>query len=358
MSAPTEGSNSLMKAHGRSLLSWTLAALAALAFATPAPAAADDDAAATSDDSLKASTAPPWNPPGAINARRPWEQVVLFPGRVVSLPLVGLGFLTDAAMLNLERTDLLTKISFTAKQFSERSGISVRPAHIETRTGVGGALVVGTPFLGGALRNRIKAETDITHREYHQTTLSMLGRPARLDYSYAWSPEERFYGVGFGTPEDNASAYAWQTEAVRGSFRWAWNRDDENSPPRTELNGWIGPRTAVTRTGRDQRVLSWDERYPEIAAPTLNRRVEHLIYGASFQTDWRTGVHRWTEGWRVKVSGERYDRPQPLTALKIGRPTGAQFSRFVAETEAGFSFMRDPRTVRFLVRVVDQGVTS
>src|SRR5205085_2183159 len=42
-------------------------------------------------DSLAATADPPWNPPSAMPPRRPWEQAVLLPGRIVSLPLVGVG---------------------------------------------------------------------------------------------------------------------------------------------------------------------------------------------------------------------------------------------------------------------------
>ena len=343
----------MLKLAGRTLILLLLFMLVGLAIGTFTPVARAAD-----DDSLAATTEVPWNPERPINARRPWEQAVLLPGRIVSLPLVGLGRLTDMAFLNLERTDLLTKVAFTARQFSERSGFTVRPAHFETRTGFGGAAALNTPFLRGGLRNRLRAETALTLREYHRTTLSVMGRPARLDYQYDWRPEERFYGVGLYTSEDSVSAFAWQTETVRASVRWAWNRDNEESDPRTEINFWTGPRSAVTRTGRDQRAPSFDTQFPELADLTLNRRIDHFIYGASFQTDWRTGAQRWSKGWRVKVEGERYDRPVHFLALKSGQMRGAQFSRFLGETEFGFSFMRDPRTLRFLVRVLDQGATS
>src|SRR6185436_10051142 len=56
---------------------------------TPAATAA---AAAVPDTSLAASTAPPWNPPAPIGASEAWETAVRTPGIILSLPLVGLGY--------------------------------------------------------------------------------------------------------------------------------------------------------------------------------------------------------------------------------------------------------------------------
>lgn len=340
------------------LHSGTACALALAFVLTPATAAIAPGARAATPDSLEATSAPPWNPPGPVAARRGWERAVLMPGRIATLPLSGLGYLTDHALLNIERMNLFSRASVTAREISERSGIRVRPANFETRSGLGLGATFDTPFLGGGLRNRLRAEMGLTLREYHRTVLSAQGRPARLEYGYDWRPEERFYGIGFNTSEDSATAYAAQREWVRGSVGWAWNRDTDSSPPRTAIRAWAGSRTAVIRTGREEKVPSFDARFPDLAPGRLNHRVDHLIYGVSFSSDWRTGIQRWTGGWRVHVLGERYDRPLRWTALKSAEPRGAQFTRFVAETETGFSFHRDPRTVRVLLRVVDHGVTA
>lgn len=341
-----------MKVAGRwPRRSIVLACFASLLAAAPATAA-------TASDSLKATTLAPWNPPGPVHARRFWERAVLLPGRIATLPLSGLGYLTDHALLNIERLNLFGRATYAARHLSERSGIKLRAADFETRSGLGGAVIFTTPFLGGTLRNRLRAETALTVREYHRTVFGIQGHPGLLQYGYEWRPEERFYGIGLATSEDSATAYAAQHEFVRYVLRWAWNRADAASDPRTEIRLWAGPRTAVTRTGREETIPSFDTRFGDVAASVLDRRVDHLVYGVSFSTDWRTGVQRWTGGWRFHVLGERYDRPVPWLALKSGRPEGAQFTRFVAETETGVSFMRDPRSLRFLVRVVDHGVTS
>ncbi|MEO5616320.1 MAG: hypothetical protein ABIS67_00970 [Candidatus Eisenbacteria bacterium] len=369
-----------MKADGRSIRKISLLVLIVLTLGGPgvdSPAAETDStsgavaiaaqagtlagagtSAAGGTDGLKASTGIPWNPSGPLSRRRAWEQVVLLPGRIVTLPLSGLGYLTDQTLGFVEGTALLAKVSGAARVVPERFGVNIKPAQLGARTGLGATLGLRTPFLGGTFKNRIRADFSMTTRQYNRTLVTIQGRPAQLQYGYDWRPEERFYGVGIATPEDSAAAYASQSEFMRVAARWAWNRDTENAPPRTEVNMWGGPRTTVTRTGREDGTASFGDRFPGLAASTLNYRVEHLIYGGSFSTDWRAGKERWSRGWRVRVQGERYDRPNKLTALRIGRSRGAQFTRLVYETETGFSFRRDPRTLRFLVRVMDQSISS
>jgi hypothetical protein len=369
-----------MKTHGCSMgpLSFLLFAGIALAGHGPVASATEADGALEADpqvaptsttaelaattgaspNGLEASSAVPWNPPGPVSRRRGWERAILLPGHIATLPLSGLGYLTDQALLYVEGTGLMARASFAARALPERTGISLAPARLGSRTGLGATVGLRTIFLGGILRNRLRADFSFTSRQYNQTLVTVQGRPARLEYGYEWRPRERFHGVGLETTEERVSAYASQSEFVRGSMRIAWNRDTEQSRPRTEVNLWAGPRMTVTRTGREPGTASFEVRFPELASPTLDDRIEHLIYGGSFSTDWRVGSQRWAGGWRTKVQGERYDRPNALTALRIGGARGAQFTRLEYETETGFSFMRDPRTVRFLVRVVDQSVTS
>src|SRR6185503_10106584 len=151
----------------------------------------------------------------------------------------------DYALLHMEETAILQRVAFTARRFSERSGFTLKAPTFEARSGIGETVVLNTPFLGGALRNRARAEFNMTTHEYNRTLLSIQGRPARIEYGYDWRPRERFYGIGLGSVRDTATSYATQTEHVRGSVRWAWNRDTEESPPRTEINAWVGPRTAI-----------------------------------------------------------------------------------------------------------------
>src|SRR5580765_588632 len=95
--------------------SWWLLALVVLAAPARAdPASVDgslqpgarrsvgDSTVTAGSDNLAPTSDVPWNPPRAVSPRRPWEQAVLLPGRIVSLPLVGLGGVMRHSMLYLE----------------------------------------------------------------------------------------------------------------------------------------------------------------------------------------------------------------------------------------------------------------
>src|SRR5262245_11911421 len=65
------------------------------------------DAATVRDArSLAPTTAPPWNPPEPMSRRRRWERIVDTPGHVLSLPLAGLGRMTESAMTFVEGSNL------------------------------------------------------------------------------------------------------------------------------------------------------------------------------------------------------------------------------------------------------------
>src|SRR5262249_54032478 len=81
--------------------------------ASDAPTASDANGGRGDAADLAPSTAPPWNPSAAVPRRKTWENVVLFPGRVISLPLSGLGRLTDRALLQGEQSGLVpTRVGF------------------------------------------------------------------------------------------------------------------------------------------------------------------------------------------------------------------------------------------------------
>src|SRR5215471_8189383 len=62
-------------------------------------AASTTDADTVSDArSLAATTAPPWNPPEPLDPRRGWERMMLMPGHLLTLPLAGLGRMTESTL--------------------------------------------------------------------------------------------------------------------------------------------------------------------------------------------------------------------------------------------------------------------
>ena len=101
---------------------------------------------ATSDSvSLAPMSEAPWNPPGTVSPRLPWEQVVLLPGRIVSLPLVGLGAVTRHSMFYLESRGRIP-IAPGAPRAKIAPMIGFEVLGLGDRTGLGGAVAV-TPHL-------------------------------------------------------------------------------------------------------------------------------------------------------------------------------------------------------------------
>jgi hypothetical protein len=308
-------------------------------------------------DSLDASSEVPWNPPRPMARRCGWEQAMLLPGQLISLPLSGLGYVTSNLLLSLEQSPRFANGLAPRQQAGGRAVILKTP-RMGDRIGLGGAVEVRQDLLRGALGSTVSAEYAATLHRYNRTLLTWSGRPLSLQYGYEWRPQELFYGVGNDTPEDGLSDYASQGEFVRGGLSWESNRERDPGRPRSALNLWGGPRSQVTRTGRENGTVSYETRFPELGATTLDRRVENLVYGASLMHDRRSGVPHWSRGWRALFSAERFDVPLHALALHSGSAGAAQFTRYQAEAEAGISFMRDPRTVRLLVRMVDQQVSS
>ena len=324
--------------------------------AAATPVAQGSSAIAGTD--LGATSAPPWNPPHALNPRRGWEQALLFPGRIASLPLVGLATALDHGLLWVEETALIQKAGFLTEQVSSRFGLRPGFASLGDRTGLGLRLQARVWYLPGALKNRFVIAHSASTRSYHRTEIQASGKPASVDYRYEWRPQERFYGTGMDMPEDSLANYASQFEHVKLNLTHGWNKDTPESDPRTEFSVWVGPRAMVTRTGRESGKPSIEQYFPDEVDATLDHRLEHLVYGGRFRTDWRAGIPHWSAGWRVGVEVERYDRPLEWLAMKSARGEGAQFTRTTLEAETGISFLRDPRTLRVMGKVVDQGVTS
>jgi hypothetical protein len=313
------------------------------------------DSTATAD--LAATSSVPWNPSQPMNPRRPWEQALLLPGRLISLPLVGLGYVTERALLFVEQSGR-SPLSGAAPGATARRPLRLNFASLGDRSGIGPAVEVRALFPAGSRVPVLRARYEGTTRLYNRGRVVAALGPAELAYGVDWRPGEQFSGIGLSTSLDSLSDYATQTEFVRGALQWGWQRDSITLIPRMAFGVWGGPRTMVTRTGRDSKQISFDARFPAVAAAVLDRHVDHLVYGGSIAGDWRSGRPHWGRGGRVAFTAERFAPPTHSLALRTGDELGARFVRISAEGEAGFSFMRDPRTVRLFARVVDQNVDA
>ena len=326
--------------------------IAVLIMTSPAWSAPAAHAGAAPDDSLASSVDAPWNPPEPLARRTGWEQVVLLPGRLVSLPLVGIGRASESLLSQVEQRPMFANL-MTHQKGSARGAVTVGNARLGDRTGLGARVELHTMLLRGAQSSRLAAEYTGTLHQYGRTLLTWTGRPLSLQFGEEWRPQERFYGPGNASLEGEASDYAVSHEFVRGGLAWASNPEHDPRRGRSELGIWAGPRSTVTRTGRETGVPSYDVRFPALGSLTLNRRVERLVYGARVLRDARSGSPHWSRGWRTLLSAERFDAPVHAFALRSTSDDGATFTRYQAEAEAGASFRRDPRTLRVLVKMTD-----
>lgn len=308
-------------------------------------------------DELATTTATPWNPPVPIARRRTWEQVVLLPGRIVSLPLSGLGRFTDRSLLFLEERGMIPTGATIARPPQSASGVKLQAPGLY-HGGLGAAVLATQPVLSGRLRTDLSARYAGTLRRYNSTRITATGHPFTLQYGYDWRPEERFYGLGNQSSVDRVSDYAAQSEFVRASVGREWPPAEGARHPRARLGAWVESRNQMTSEGRKPAEMSYDDRFPEFGAATRNRRVENLIYGASMALDSRAGVPHWGYGSRLLLSAERHGAPVQALALRDGQSGAAEFDRYLLEAETGFSFMRNPRTVRVLLRLLDQDVIA
>jgi hypothetical protein len=336
----------------------TLLASLLLAHPMAAPLAAQSLTAAVfvlPDSSLDASTAPPWNPPRPIPRRRMWEHALLLPGRIVTLPLSGLGALTERTLIGVEKHGTLQHLRAARSAEKTPTGVRVSGPSLGDRTGFGARIEAHAALLRGRLRTPLSVAQSSTIHDYQDTHVQIFGEN-HLEADQQWRPRDRFYGLGMGSSIDSLADYATLTRSARAVMRVRWNKED-TVEPRTEAAMWIGPRSMVTRRGREPGTASLEQRFPTLAAPLLDLHSEQLVYGARFASDWRTGSPHWFRGWRVLLESERYDKPVGWLAITTTRP-GAQLTRTTVELEGTRSFGRDPRSLRLMGRIVDDGVTS
>jgi hypothetical protein len=308
--------------------------------ADPAIAGRDASRDTVPEPDLRASTAVPWIPERP-DPMEPWETAVRLPGRVAALPLTFLGQVTKRTMIQIEASDLIPTVAYYVSVLPQ-FGFVLTPASLGDRTGFG--LKAGCLLPPDS--RWFAAQVEGSTSNYSSTRLSTGYGPARLEYGYDWRPREQFFGIGLKSDRDDVTTYATQSQHVRVRFDRTFGRA-RAWPAR--LSAWMGPRQQVTRRGREG--TSFEQVFPSLAA-SLDQRTEHLVYGGRVVLDGRRGTTRWSHGARLEVEAERHD--DPVEALALGTSKAAfRFTRLEYLAEWGASFYRDPRTIRLLVRVVD-----
>ena len=313
----------------------------------PGAAAAPAPDSLAGDPGLGPSTAAPWNPPSPVPGSEPWEAALRVPGKIVSLPFEALGAATEATLEYVESSNLLPRVE-ALLALRATVGLDVRPAGLGDRTGFGGEAQYN-PRWFRALVADVSGSTAGYNRERVRLSRSF----ASVEYESDWRPRELFFGLGLGSSKRSVSAYASQVELARLGLEYTPGGAPASRWPRLQARAWAGPRDVVLRRGRDPRKPSITESFPSTSAAELDTHVEHFVYGVRAALDTRRGSPHWTNGWRISGQAERYDKSLDWLALRSGDAPERPFTRYVAEGEAGISFLRDPRTVRLALRVVD-----
>lgn len=325
----------------------------AISFATahgaiPATAETSQAPAATvpadSAAELTPTSAVPWNPPRAIPAHEAWEEALNAPLTLVSLPFRALGAVAEASLLRVQNDRVVPRVQLVLASLPRR-GITVQPANLGDRTGFGAAVDFAPPRLGGWLRAGLEGST---HR-YNRGRVEFGPNQLAVSYVYDWRPQQPFFGVGPDARERDASSYAAQSQ--RAELRY---QTRAGTRVRREVSAWLGERQSVVRHGRDARRPSFENVFAPLASGTLDAQQDHFVSGVRAALDTRGGQPHWSHGWRVAAQAERFARLESgHGVLFTGSDAAPEFDRITLEGQAGCSFMRDPRTLRLAVRIVD-----
>jgi hypothetical protein len=321
-------------------------ALAADSAGTPAATLA----APAPDTSLATSTAPPWNPPAPVHASETWETVVRTPGIILSLPLVGLGWVVKSGMIYAEDHNLIPQLDALI-HLQGKVGLSVLPAAFGDRVGLALGLRLRPPWFPW-LDAGIAGSTG----HYNVASVALGPRALYAEYQSTWRSKDQFFGIGLDAPKSDVSTYASQTQFARLVTQMTWNRG--RNQPLLHLSAWVSEREMVLLDGRDPKKPGIAEVYPALASQLLGVHVEHLIYGGLAEFDHRGGSPHWTRGYWLAARLDRYDKPIEGMVLRSADTPGDQFLRVTYQGQGGISFWRDPRTIRLGIKVVDQTIGS
>ena len=314
---------------------------------------------------LAPTSGPPWNPPHAIARSQPWETAVRVPGMVASIPFSILGLGLKGGLIFVESNDVVPKVVARISVLANY-GVVAGPASLGDRTGWGGQLGINPPFF-----RSFAASLSGSTLGYDQGRVALESTKGKIEYQSDWRPREPFFGIGLQSREEEVSDFAIKSQQARVELRHPFRRQvtrrreiledpaastETHAPPRHLFRVWAGPRDVILLDGREKTSgrLPLASRFPGLAAAELETRIEHFVYGGQAAYDTRSGRPHWWKGWRAAVSGERFDQPLQAFAFHSASTPSVSFTRWTYEGEAGVSFWRDPRTLRFYGRVVDQ----
>lgn len=316
-----------------------------------------------SNADLAATTGAPWIPARPVLPARPWESVLRFPGRVVSLPLTLLSPLAEDASIYFETAGAGHLYSLIR---AEAFGLSAGNVSLSEVSGLGGELRWAPPPLGHHLEAAIAGSL----QKYDRKRVTAGAGPLWVTWLEDWRPGERYFGRGPNAPLSGESSYGVRVQSVRASLSFrgrdgAWAplergkaalaaADLDRLATRDGLTLFAGPREARVMPGGSQGRPSFELPHPEDAAGSLGVRVEHFTYGVRLQRDVRQGRPRFASGWRASLEAERRGRAIRALALRDAGNGAASFTRITGGFETNHSFGRDPRTFRLALTAIDQ----
>jgi hypothetical protein len=318
--------------------------------ATPPSAVSADSSRADAPADLGPTTAPPWNPPAPESGQRMWETLVELPGRIVTLPLSALGYGARNYLLFVEGNNLVPR-ALAVFASSPQLGVYAVPASLGDHTGTGVALEVRPPQLHGILSGELSAST----QHYHRTRVQLTLGPFGADYLYEWRPRDQFFGLGPDSRQEDLSEYAVQDQSIRAQVAWPMQKSKQ-PPPRAQALAYVGTRQLVMRNGRGTEP-SFEQSFPAIGASQLDEQVENLLSGVRGYVDTRGGKPHWTHGVRVEAQVDFFgSSKEQALAFQTASTDAPEFTRYYGAVVTGFSFMRDPRTIRLSLRASHQDV--
>jgi hypothetical protein len=151
---------------------------------------------------------------------------------------------------------------------------------------------------------------------------------------------------------DDTTNYSSSVEAVTLSLGHRWTAGSAGRPLRVEARAWGGGRGITVGRGREDEIASIETRYPGPNGSPFFVGGSQWIGGGSVALDTRSGRPHWSRGERLSLAFEATsDRDD--TSLLLHETSGVKPSDhtlLTAEFETGFSFWRDPRTLRLYAR--------
>jgi hypothetical protein len=200
-----------------------------------------------------------------------------------------------------------------------------------------------------ALHGLLRASAEGSTLKYNSGRIEVGPHWLSAGYSHDWRPQDPLFGIGMDAREDDATSYATETRRAEARVRWR-----RGTTLRREVGAWVGERRVVVRPGRDSRRPSFETRFPGIASGAVDAPQDHVVSGARVALDTRSGRPHWSQGWRLAGQVDWYAHPWSGRGMLFrGGADSPAFTRTTVEGETGFSFMRDPRTLRLGARVVD-----